>query len=94
VAKINAILAGIVIVTWCWLLIMYIVRNIELFQNFFYLVLSIQECVFIILPIILAIIGVVVLLTEGQSSEGRYRVDPEGKEGVFVDRGAHRLFMG
>jgi hypothetical protein len=73
---------------------MYIVRNIELSQNFFYLILSIQECVFIILPIILAIISVVVLLAKGQSSEGRYRVDPEGNEGVFVDRGTHCLFIG
>jgi hypothetical protein len=91
VSKINMFLAWVVIVTWCWLLLMYIVRNIEPFKTFFYWVLSIQkEYVFIVVPILMAIIGVVLLFKKGQSSGGRYRVDPEDKEGVFVDRGAHR----
>jgi hypothetical protein len=88
VSKINALLAGVVIATWCWLLIMYILRNIEPFKMFFNWVLSIQkECIFIVLPIIGAIIGIFLLLTKGQSSGGKYRVDPGDKEGVFVDRG-------
>jgi hypothetical protein len=91
VSKINALLAGVVITTWCWLLFMYIVRHIEPFKKFFYWILSIQkECIFVITPIILAILGVVLLLKKGQSSGGRYRVNTEGKEGVFVDRGERK----
>jgi hypothetical protein len=88
VSKINALLACAVIATWFWLLFMYIVRNIEPFKIFFHWVLSIQkECIFIVLPIIGAIIGIFLLLTKGQSSGGKYRVDPGDKKGVFVDRG-------
>jgi hypothetical protein len=91
VSTINMILARIVIATWCAFLIMYIIRNSEPFKNFFCWILSIQkECVFIVTPIIGAIIGVYFLLKNGQSSKGKYRVDPEDKEGVFVDRGTRR----
>jgi hypothetical protein len=87
VSTINAILARVVIITWCWLLFMYILRNNEPFKNFFNWVLSIQkECVFVVLPIIGTIIGVVFLFRNGQSSGGKYRVDTGGKKGVFVDR--------
>jgi hypothetical protein len=91
VSKINALLAWVVIVTWCWLFIMYIVRNIELLKKLFHCILPLQKCVFMILPIIGAIIGIVLLLTKGQSSRGKYRVDLEGKEGVFVDRGCKSI---
>jgi hypothetical protein len=88
VSNINAFLAWIVIITWCWLFIMYILGNIEPFKMFFNWLLSIQkEWLFIIAPITGAIIGVGLMLTKGQSARGKYKVDPEGKEGVFVDRG-------
>ncbi|MDR3130533.1 MAG: hypothetical protein LBU18_03225 [Treponema sp.] len=91
VSKINMLLAWVVIITWCWLLIMYIVRNIESFKNFFYWILSIRkECIFIVAPIVvpiaLAIVSVILLVIKGQSSEGKYMVEFEGAEGVFVDR--------
>jgi hypothetical protein len=88
VSKISQILAGVVIVTWIFLVIQYVYTNFNIFKNIFEcFFMHLKEFILLVLPLLCTIFCIWFMLTEGQTSGGELNAEFEkGESGVFFTK--------
>jgi len=89
VSRINKTLAWVVIAVWCFLLIRYFFDNCTMFRNMLACLPPLKEIIFVILPILAAIVCVIILPIGCKTANGKIKADKadfQGKHGVFLER--------
>jgi hypothetical protein len=86
VSRISEVLAVVVIVVWGILLIRYFFHNCIMLRNIFACFPQFEKILFVILPIIAAIVCVFLLFIKCQTANGKVKADLNGRKGVFLER--------
>jgi hypothetical protein len=86
VSRISEVLAIVVIVVWCILLIRYFFDNCMMFKNILACFPQFEKIIFVILPIIAAIVCVFLLFIKCQTANGKNKADLNGRKSVFLER--------
>jgi len=86
VSKINERLAWVVITVWFFLFIRYIFDNCKMFKNMLECFSQFKIIIFVIIPIIAAIVFIILLPIKCQTAKGKIKADLKNKTCVFLER--------